>query len=96
MSMFPLKRFRVADRSMEPTFHEGDFVVLNRWAYLFSAPKINDVVVVQDPSRILLKRIKRKQKEGYFLQGDNQFHSRVLGPVKKEMILGEVIWRICP
>jgi signal peptidase I len=53
-------RIRVEGISMEPSLHNGEFVVVNRLAYRWLEPKRGDVVVFYfplDPSRRFIKRI---------------------------------------
>ena len=53
-------RIRVEGISMEPSLHDGEFVVVNRLAYRWLEPKRGDVVVFYfplDPSRRFIKRI---------------------------------------
>lgn len=42
-------RIRVDGRSMEPTFHDGDYVIVNRLAYRFGELQRGDVVVFPFP-----------------------------------------------
>ena len=55
--------FRVAHvtgSSMVPTLSHGDMVVLNRWSYLFSSPRLGDIVAFpnpEDPSEYYIKRV---------------------------------------
>ena len=55
--------FRVAHvtgKSMEPTLNHGDMVVLNRFSYLFSSPRVGDIVAFpypEDPSEFYIKRV---------------------------------------
>jgi nickel-type superoxide dismutase maturation protease len=97
--MFPLRRFRVKDRSMEPEIREGDHVLVNRLSYVLSRPREGDVVVVRHPEegRYLVKRIVRVDEEGFFILGDNRDYSvdsRQFGPVPKELIIGRVFLRL--
>jgi len=53
-------RFVVEGPSMEPNFTTGDFIVVNRLAYLVSVPARGDVVVFhnpEDPSHEFIKRV---------------------------------------
>jgi len=86
---------------MEPLFRAGQYVLVNRRAYLQKKPRTGDVVVVRDPrqaSRLLLKRISSvADEESYFVFGDNAISStdsRVFGSVSKDSIVGKVIARI--
>ncbi len=86
---WPLLRFRVNGHSMEPNFHEGDLLLVNRWV----RPKVGDIVVARDPiniHRLILKRIKEEQKNKYVVAGDNKGHS-IPRKITKAAILGKVI-----
>lgn len=43
--VFVVDTFTVAGNSMAPTIIEGDYVVVNRLAYLFDSPERDDIVV---------------------------------------------------
>ena len=95
--MFPLSRFRVEDRSMEPTLRAGDYILVNRWAYRRREPAPGDIVVLKDPEapdRCLVKRVlSGAPASGYFVEGDNAEQSRDsrhFGPVQRQLIVGKV------
>jgi len=53
-------RIRVDGYSMEPTLHNGEFVIVNRLAYRFGEPERGDVIVFQyprDPDQEYIKRV---------------------------------------
>jgi len=53
-------RIRVDGSSMEPTLHNGEFVVVNKLAYKFGNPQIGDVIVFhypRDPNQEYIKRV---------------------------------------
>ena len=53
-------RFRIEGSSMEPTMHEGQYVLINKLAYFLDEPQRGDIVVLhfpRDPSRDFIKRI---------------------------------------
>ena len=53
-------RVRVDGSSMEPSFHHGEFVVVNRLAYKIGTHELGDVVVFhypRDPEQEYIKRI---------------------------------------
>lgn len=57
---FVSARIRVEGSSMEPSLHDGEFVVVNRLAYRWSEPQRGDIIVFyypNDPSRRFIKRI---------------------------------------
>ncbi len=94
-----MARFKVTDRSMEPSFNEGDFVLVEKFSYLLSRPRENDVVVLRHPhnSKFLLKRISKTINGAVFVEGDNKTESedsRQFGPVSKREIVGKVLVHI--
>jgi signal peptidase I len=57
---FAVQSFRVDGPSMEPGLHTDEFVMVNKVAYLFSAPQRGDVIVFHyplDTSKDFIKRI---------------------------------------
>jgi signal peptidase I len=53
-------RIRVEGNSMEPSLHDGEFVVVNRLAYWRASPQRGDIVVFHfplDPNRRFIKRV---------------------------------------
>lgn len=53
-------RIRVDGSSMEPTLHNGEFVIVNKLAYKFGAPALGDVIVFhypRDPEQEYIKRV---------------------------------------
>jgi nickel-type superoxide dismutase maturation protease len=93
---FPLARFVVADTSMQPALRPGDRVLVLRW---FS-PRARDIVVLRDPEnprRLLIKRLEQRTAQGgYVVLADNpnvSRDSRVFGAVKREALVGKVVWR---
>lgn len=91
--MFLIMRYKIADKSMEPRFREGDYVVVSKLNYLLRKPKIKDVVVVKHEGRFLLKRINKTEKRKYIVQGDNRRFSSPVS-ISKEQILGKVLLHI--
>ncbi|HEX9618231.1 MAG TPA: signal peptidase I [Anaerolineales bacterium] len=53
-------RIRVDGASMEPTLQSGEFVIVNKLAYVIGQPKIADVIVFhfpRDPEQEYIKRV---------------------------------------
>jgi signal peptidase I len=53
-------RIRVDGASMEPTLQSGEFVIVNKLAYMFGEPDIGDVIVFhfpRDPDQEYIKRV---------------------------------------
>ena len=91
--------YKVTGKSMEPSYHEGDYLIVNRWAYCFTKPKKREVILLEDPrtGKAILKRIHAVKKQRYYVLGDNKNHStdsRTFGWVDHPDILAKVFWRI--
>ena len=59
---FALQNFKVEGMSMEPTYHDGEYVLVNKIDYLFSSPQRGDVIVFHavaalQPDKDFIKRI---------------------------------------
>lgn len=94
----PLARFRVHDRSMEPTLDEGSYVIVNRWAYRRRTPREGDIVVLRHPreDRYLVKRVQHVEGDRCFVMGDRDqgsVDSRTFGSVARDLIVGKVVFR---
>ena len=53
-------RIRVDGASMEPTLQSGEFVIVNKLAYLLGTPSVGDVIVFhfpRDPDQEYIKRV---------------------------------------
>ncbi|HVA96847.1 MAG TPA: nickel-type superoxide dismutase maturation protease [Candidatus Acidoferrales bacterium] len=91
----PLYKYKISGDSMSPTLHNGQIVLVNRFIYLFAAPKKNDIIAVRDPrdGKVLIKRIKKIEDKRYFVLGDNKkasTDSRVFGMIERQDIVGKV------
>lgn len=56
---FVVEAFIVRGDSMSPTIMDGDYVFINRLAYIFSEPERGDVVIAlsRDPENRIIKRV---------------------------------------
>ncbi|MBI1979065.1 MAG: nickel-type superoxide dismutase maturation protease [Candidatus Aenigmarchaeota archaeon] len=95
--MFPITRFKIEDKSMEPEFRPGDYVLVNRLIYFLRNPSKGEVVVLKHPkekNRFIIKRISLiTNSHECYVVGDNKDFSqdsRHFGPVKKNSIIGKV------
>ena len=95
--MFPISRFRIEDKSMEPFLKSGDYVLVNKLSYVFGNPSKGDVIVFKHPkekNKFLVKRISViTNSDEYYIVGDNKSYSqdsRHFGPIKKDSIIGKV------
>lgn len=92
----PIAKYQIEGNSMLPRFPSGTVVLINKLAFLFFQPKVNEVILVSHPrtKRILIKRIIMKKNDTYFVQGDNfeqSTDSRDFGFITKKDILGKVV-----
>ncbi len=74
-------RIRVEGISMEPSLHDGQFVVVNRLAYQWQEPIRGDIVVFyfpQNPSRRFIKRVIGLQGDTINVQSGQVFVNGVL------------------
>ena len=83
---------------MEPFLKQGSFVLANPFAFLFSNPKIGDIVFARHPqgNRLLIKRVMRVRKENrtlyFWIEGDNasrSVDSRNFGWVEQKLVVGK-------
>lgn len=101
-NLSPIFKYKIVGTSMSPALQSGQIVLVNRLPYLFSKPKLSDIVALKDPrdGKILIKRISKidsaKQSLRYFVLGDNKKHStdsRHFGWIRKKDIIGKVIFQ---
>ena len=55
-----LKSFRIEGTSMEPSFHHGQYVLVNKLIYHFHPPQRGDVIIFRNPknpNQLLIKRV---------------------------------------
>jgi nickel-type superoxide dismutase maturation protease len=95
LDLLPLRRFRIADTSMQPALRPGERVLVGTWL----RPRVGDIVVLRDPewrSTYTVKRITRVNASGYEVRGDNvnvSRDSRHFGTVPRGLIIGRVVFR---
>lgn len=89
-----LSIFKISGHSMEPSLRDKTLVLVSSIPYLYSTPKIGDVIVAQINDTLIIKRIKNIKKNKYLLEGDNRFDSLKIEPITIGKILGKLILRI--
>jgi len=95
LQLLPFYKYKVIGDSMSPTLLSRQTVLVNRLGYFFNKPKIGDIVAVHDPRdrKVLIKRIKKIEQSGLFVEGDNKLHStdsRDFGMIEQSDIIGKV------
>jgi nickel-type superoxide dismutase maturation protease len=99
---WPLWRVAVAERSMEPALHPGDWLLTWRGLNRSCSPRVRpgQLVVARHPAEpglLLVKRAAREGPGGWWLEADNTaagaVDSRMFGPVPAHMIVATVLLR---
>jgi len=99
---WPIWRVAVAERSMEPALHPGDWLLVYRTIRAGRPPRVRpgQVVVARHPGRpelLLVKRAARRELGGWWLASDHPgagaVDSRAFGPVPPGLIEGRVLLR---
>jgi nickel-type superoxide dismutase maturation protease len=99
---WPLWRVAVAERSMEPALHPGDWLFVYRTIIRGRPLRVRpgQVVVARHPGRsglLVVKRAARREAGGWWLASDNPeagaVDSRAFGVVPPSLIEGRVLWR---
>jgi nickel-type superoxide dismutase maturation protease len=96
---WPLLRVEVAEYSMLPALHPGDWLFARRTRRV----RRGQVVLAWHPARpdfLLVKRAARRVDGGWWLASDNPAAGAVdsasFGPVPEELIVGRVLVRYWP
>ena len=93
---WPILRVKVAERSMEPALHPGDWLLIRRTRRI----RPGQVVLARHPERpemLIVKRAARRDGGGWWLESDNPdagaVDSRRFGAVPVSLIEGRVLAR---
>ena len=97
---------------MVPTFHNGDYLIIDELSYEIRKPERGEVIVFhypKNPSEFFIKRVAGLPGETingitlandeYYVLGDNTLassDSRYWGPVKSNLIVGRAFVRLWP
>jgi nickel-type superoxide dismutase maturation protease len=99
---WPLWRVAVAERSMEPALHPGDWLLIRRALRPGGTVPLRpgQLVVARHPGRpemLIVKRLARREDGGWWLSSDNPaagaVDSRAFGVVPAALIEGRVLLR---
>ena len=94
-----VKLLKVTGASLEPSYQEGDFVLVSKIPFFFKFVRKGDVIVFHhEVYGTLIKRIDRlvPEQNGYYVQGtrEDSIDSRLIGIIAKKDVIGKVIWHI--
>jgi signal peptidase I len=93
--LFVIKPFRIDGNSMSPTLKNGEFVLLNQTAYLFSNPKVGDIVIYNKGNKNISRIIKLLDNNKFMLKSDSISISKS-EEVSKDDIDGKVFFKYWP
>lgn len=97
--MIFLRVIRISGESLSPEFNHGDFVVISKIPMIFNWFHVGDKVVFYHNSYGRMIKIVSEiddKKHEYTVTGlhPNSIDSRDFGTIKKDDIIGKVIWHI--
>lgn len=81
---------------MLPKFKPGEYVLTFNWLFLFRKLRVGEVIVFRLNNQLMVKKIQKINGRHYFVVGENQIDSldsKKIGLVKKEQIIGQVIYK---
>jgi signal peptidase I len=84
--------FRTSGHSMEPEMKDGSFFLASSIPYFFIYPKKGDRIVFKNRDKNIVKKIIKIENRMYFIEGLNKSDSLKLDPIKRNEILGKIIW----
>jgi len=87
---WPFKLVKISGHSMQPTIHDRQVVLVNRWAYLFKKTRIGDIVVFRYGNEFWCKRIISAENITYQVQGDNVADSLETPAIFAKQIIGKI------
>jgi signal peptidase I len=92
----------VVGRSMEPTLHRGDRVLVDCWTYRHRRPRVGEIALLLAPSNLpLVKRVASRPTldDRVRVVGDNAANSvdsRQFGAVPSGRFRGRIVFRYWP
>lgn len=91
-----LGKFKISGHSMEPALKNNQEVLISGLPYLFSKPKVGDIIAFtfarSDLAKLAVKRIKKINGSKYLTEGDNKNDSREFGWIERKNIIGKVVY----
>ncbi len=79
---------------MLPKFSPDDIIIVSTLPYLFTSPKVGDVILFKKNGKNFLKRIRNIQEKKIAVQGDNKKDSLVVSDIEKKDIIGKILIKL--
>ena len=94
-----LKFVKISNNSLLPEYQEGDYVLIVKIPLFLDSLRRGDVIVFRHPLYgIMIKKVSRVAGDGndIYVVGthEDSVDSRQFGAVRKEALIGKVIWHI--
>lgn len=94
-----LQFIKISGNSLSPEYQEGDFVLIGKTPRFLSSVRQGDLFVFRHPLfGTMLKKVHRVSAGGSQIHvigtHENSVDSRQFGPVRKDDLIGKVIWHI--
>jgi signal peptidase I len=77
-----------------PTINPNEKVLVSSIPYVFGNPKKSDIIVFRYGKKFLIKKIKKIEKDGYLVEGENKNDSLKVQKLNRKEIVGKVIMKI--
>jgi signal peptidase I len=93
------RMIKVTGESLSPLFHEGDYVFVTTIPFVVNQIKAGDTILFRhSASEAWIKQVEWVDPEQGTLSvigtHPNSVDSRLLGPIRREDVIGKVIWHI--
>lgn len=79
---------------MEPRLKNKDEVLVSSVPFIFSSPKIGDMIAFYFSNKLLIKKIKKIRSPLFLVEGENLKDSIRVGWISKKDIIGKVIYKL--
>jgi nickel-type superoxide dismutase maturation protease len=91
------RMIKVTGESLSPLFHEGDYVFITTIPFVVNRVKTGDTILFRHPAYgTLIKQVERVDAEQDSLSvigtHPNSVDSRRFGPIRREDVIGKVLW----
>lgn len=77
---------------MEPEIRNGSFFMASSIPFLIRKPKVGDNIVFKNQNIIIVKKIIKIENDRFVVKGKNLSDSKEFDPIKRQEILGKLIW----